>query len=93
MAITYAPNTKKVVEVYSEAIDQWGIKVVRRMGWNKVYYCDDATGAMSLGPYIEPVSDRFSGSEIESPDLPTDVIGRQFVGDSHQETFWKSLSV
>ena len=92
MAVTYADNTKKVIELYSKEKDQWGRVVERKLGFQKVFYCDAESGSLALGPFIEPVSDVLRSVDNSFPALSQDVIGREYVDDRHdggQFGFWK----
>ena len=79
MALTYADNTKKIVELWEKTKDQWGNDVERRLGFNEIYFVDDVTGVRVLGPFIEPVPDCPRGASHTFPSLRPDVIGRKFV--------------
>ena len=97
MAVTYADNTKKIVELYSVEKDMWGRQVERRLGFREVYFCDDVTGAMIKGPYIEPVPYlRHNREDKTFPELGGDIIGRRQVNDDRtggQYGFWKHLNI
>ncbi len=92
MAMTYADNTKKVVELFETTKDRWGNTVERRLGFNEIYYVDDVTGVRVRGPYYEPIADTLRGASHVFPELRQDVIGRKCIDnrkDGGQIGFYK----
>ncbi len=97
MAVTYADETKKIIELYSQEKDQWGRPVERKMGFREIYFCDNVTGALIRGPYLEPISCHRSNPDDKTfPELTEDIIGRRCVDnrkDGGAYGFWKHANI
>jgi len=98
VALTYANNTKRIVELYYRTKTAQGTSVERKLGFHQVYYADDVTGQNLIGPYVEPcpvclhnfTTKEYPGNGKTAPEF--NVIGRRYLGNAQgggELGFWK----